>query len=671
MDGALMTKDDQEFMQKARARAKRGRDALDENYRLMDDDIDFLHGNQWDEEDKQLRATDGRPTLTFNKLPSIGDIIVGEQRKMRPSIHVRPAQGDIRRAVQKISNLTGKKDYTLSEVYEGIIRNIEYTSSADMAYDTAFEHGSHWGLGWMRVLSEYSDDISSHFTKEQELRIKRIRNYKSVVCDPDFTEPDGSDMQWAMVFYSMSDDAFDEKWPGKSHTSADIDADQKPMWADGKNVYIAEYYYLKKVSVELCLMSDGQVFEYEKVKPVLDELATQGLTVQDQKTVEMNRCYWSKISGADILEPEQPTVFRYVPVVPVFGKELVVDGTPYYRGFVRHAKDAQRMYNYHRTSFTERTGVVTKIPFIIADKQLKDHENDWGDARTYHHVDGVPPPHRETAISEDVQGGMLAADDVKGTTGMFDPSMGMLSGASSGEQEKVLQSRGDAGNFPFADNLVRSIRHLGRIIIEAIPEIYDTQRIVRLHFPDEKEDFIEINKTVTDTQTGKEFTINDLSVAKFDLVVRPGPTFQTQRQEASEMIGQFIRAVGSGGDPVTAKALAMLYASNSDFPGADEIVDILRKSLPQGLVEEDPDEEPRKQPPPTPGQQADMAKAQADIAQAEAKKKDAEARMAKAEADMLEISERLQNLDANIADQVATAVAGALQQLFGGQQQNQ
>ena len=667
--------EEEQFLVTARKRARIAWDAWSHNFDRMDEDIDFLDGDQWPEDVRKEREEDGRPFLTFNKLPSIVDQVVGDQRQMRPAINVFPAQGDIQQANQQITNVAGSKDYSLAEIYEGIIRNIEYSSSADIAYDTAFEHCAGWGLGYFRILTDYSDDQSF----DQDFQIKRIRNYKSVLLDPDFQEPDGSDAGYGFIFAKMHESEFERRYPGKQKASIDtLDTDQYEIWVDGDYVMIAEYYYLKDHTYTLHQMSDGQVLDDEKVAPVLDELATQGITIVKTRKVEGKKCCWAKISGADILEQEKDTVFRWVPIIPVLGKELVVKGTAYYRGAIRHAKDAQVMYNYSRTADIERTALVPKVPYVLADVQVEGFENDWEDANTtnkayltYKHVTGVPAPMRQSPVTTnpgEAQQSMMASDDIKATTGFFDASLGNQGNEVSGIAIAARQRQGDVGSFAFSDNLVRSIRHAGRILINAVPKLYDTRRLIRLRFPDDSEDFVEINKTIRDEETGEEVLVNDMSVGKFDLVVKSGPSYSTQRVEALDSMSQILQSA-----PQLWNIIGDLLAKNMDWPGADEFAERLKKMVPPEILDEgdqDLPQQPQLPPPPTPGEQADIAKAEAQIATAAATTKKAEADIAGAEADMVghqaelaKIAAELQGMKDNMADQVAGLIAQALQEI--------
>lgn len=640
------TKDKEAFLQTARRRARYAHDAWEHNFREMDEDIDFLHGkDQWP---KQVRDSRGdRPCLTFNKLPAIVDQIVGDQRQMRPAIAVFPAQGDIQGADSKVANYAGNKDYSLAEVYEGIIRNIEYSCNADIAYDTAFSHCAGWGLGYLHVKTAYADDQSFH----QDFQIKRVRNYKSVLLEPDFEEPDGSDCDWGFLFSKIHKDDFGHKYPGKNQASIDVSKDQYEIWADGDFIFVAEYYYLKDHVFELCQLSDGRVIEKEKMDLIGDELADQGVTCIKERKIDGKKCMWAKISADEILD-ERETIFNWIPIVPVLGKELLVRGTPNFRGAIRHSKDAQRMYNYSRSSDIERTALIPKVPYIVEYRQIEGFETQWKQANItnysclqYKHVDGVPKPQREPPVTGnpgEVQQSMQASDDIKATSNMFDSSMGQQSGATSGKQEIALQRKGNLGSFEFSDNMVRSIRQVGRILIAAIPKLYDTERQVRLRFPDDTEDFVTINQTILDEETGQEVLINDLSVGKFDLVVNAGPSYSTQRQEASAAMGEILNA-----NPNLWQVIGDLAAKNMEWPGADEFAKRLKKTIPPEILDE-PKEEGEEEAPPPPSPEEMQAIVQKGVEE-QLSSEENQAKLAKAEADKAKAAADMAEAQAKIA----------------------
>ena len=55
---------------------------------------------------------------------------------------------------------------------------------------------------------------------------------------------------------------------------------------------------------------------------------------------------------------------RFIPIIPVYGDEVIVEGERKLISLTRFAKDAARMYNYWRTASTELVALAPKAPFI-------------------------------------------------------------------------------------------------------------------------------------------------------------------------------------------------------------------------------------------------------------------------------------------------------------------
>ena len=165
----------EEILSEARSRLNTAISAYSETRDDELDDLKFYAGSpdnqwQWPSEVMQTRgAAHGqaaRPTLTINKLPQHVHQVTNEQRANRPGIKVIPADD---RANEEVA-----------DIFNGVIRHIEYISDADVAYDTACEQQVAFGEGYIRLLTEYCDDDSFN----QEIKIGRIRNSFSVYLDP-------------------------------------------------------------------------------------------------------------------------------------------------------------------------------------------------------------------------------------------------------------------------------------------------------------------------------------------------------------------------------------------------------------------------------------------------------------------------------------------------------
>ncbi len=665
------SKDD--MLKEIRERAARAVSHWAHNFDAAQEDVEFLYHQQWPEAVRKEREDEGRPCITLNKLPGFVDQVLGDQRQNRPAISVHPVEADVTGS-GKMPNIAGNSDYSLAEVYEALIRNIEYTSGAEAHYDNAFQHAVEGGFGWLRVLTRYSTDDAF----DLDLCIKSVHNRFAVLMDPEATEPDYSDANWCFISERMNKDEFKKRYPNKSVGDlSDADRGNYGWWTNEDGVRVSEYFYRDPVTRTLLLLSDGRVVWQDEIKPVLDELAEMGITVTRERKVKTYRVKWMKVTAYDILEGPIDWPGSTIPVVPVLGKEAVLGDKTYYRGLIRYGKDAQRMHNYWMTAATERVALAPKAPYVAPAEAIEGYETEWMMANRknqsvlrYNAIPGVDRPSREQPASmpaAELQLAMSASDEMKSTIGLFDASLGAAGNETSGKAILARQRQGDRGTFAYIDNLSRSIRRVGQILIELIPKVYDGDRVLRLRFADGEGDWVQINQMVMDEETQQPVLVNDIAAGKFDVTVKAGPSYQTQRMEAADSLMQFVQAV-----PAAGGVILDLIAKNMDWPGANDIAKRLQKILPPGVLEADEMEEAGIEPPqPSPEQQAAMAKSQADMEQAKADTEKARADIAMAQAKSAEAQYKLAEIEqaalqagpGSIEETVRNIVAEALAEL--------
>ena len=225
-----------------------------------------------------------------------------------------------------------------------------------------------------------------------------------------------------------------------------------------------------------------------------------------------------------------------------------------------------------------------------------------------------------------VQMAALDSEDLKAVTGQFDASLGARSNESSGRAILARQREGDIATYSYIDNLSRAIRFIGEQLVDIIPKVYDTERVVKVLDLEDNEDDVVINRTVMDMQTGDAVLLNDLSAGKYSVAVTVGPSYSTQRMETAEAMLQLSQ------NPLLGPIATYLALKNMDIPGAEEAIDAMRRMLiQQGMIEPN-EEEQAAMSQPNPDQE--MAKQmQAALAQAEVQLKTAQAIKANADAD--------------------------------------
>lgn len=654
----------EERLKLARERAKTAQAGWKHNFDAAREDIVFLAGTQWPEAIRKQREDEGRPCLTLNKLPQYIDQVVGDQLQNRPAIHVHPVEEN---APAQVQNIAGNSDYDLAELYQYFIRNLEYTSNAETHYDRAFQHSIEGGFGWLRVLTCYATDHSF----EQDIKITSIKNRFAVLMDPDCNEPDCSDANYCFVSERMSLKKFQKKYPGKrTGDLGDGELGEFSWWREEEHIRVSEYFYRVPVTRELLLLSDQRHVFLDEVEKVLPQLLQNGIAILRRRKVQTYKVMWEKITAYDVLDGPTEWVGTTIPVTPVLGKEITIGDKTFYRGLIRYAKDPQRMHNFWMTAATERVALAPKAPWTAPAEAIEGFEEEWAAANRenrsvlrYNSLPNGDKPSREqppSMPSAELQVAMTMTDEIKATVGMYDASMGAQGNEQSGRAILARQRQGDRGTFAYVDNLGKAIRRIGQILLEIIPKVYDTERTVRMRFEDETGDYVRINQVLQDGQ-GNEVKINDISVGRFDVTIKTGPSYQTQRMEAAESLMQFVQAMPQAGG-----VIMDLIAKNMDWPGASDIAERLRKILPPGILSATEKEENGiEEPQPTPADQAAMAQAQADMAKAEADTMEAQARMAEAQQKLAEINALAEMQGAGSpAEFVRNLVADALAELI-------
>lgn len=582
---------DSKDIEAARARFKFSADSESDLRTLSLADLEFRAGNQWPASVKNERQMDGRPCLVINRIPQFIRQITNDQRQNRPSI--------------KVSPIDDKGDVETARVLQGLIRHIEYNSGADVAYDTAFDHAVTSGRGFFRIVNEYCDPRGF----EQEIKIKRIPNQFTVYWDPAAREPDGSDAQFCFIAEDLTLDEFKTQYPDAEPASLEefkgIGDDVAKYWAAEGKVRVAEYYYIEHVERNLALLSTGDVVEEDeddqKRAQHEQELAAQGITIAQRRRGKIPVVRWLKMNGRQVLEREDSVFRQWIPVIPVIGEEIDVNGRLILAGVVRNAMDAQRMYNYWVSAETEAIALAPRAPYIGAEGQFEGHEAMWAQANRKNlpflqykpvALNGmvVPPPQRQV-FEAPVQAITLArgqaADDLKATTGIYDAALGARSNENSGVAIQRRNQQSQTSNFHFVDNLTRSLRHAGRIIIEAIPRVYDSARTIRIIGDDTEQSLVHVNQPELPQGATQKQPIMLADAGRYDVAVETGPSYATKRQEAVATMLDLAQKL-----PQLNQAAPDLLVKNLDVPGAQDIAERLKKMLPPQLLDDPKNKQP-------------------------------------------------------------------------------
>jgi hypothetical protein len=552
-------------------------EAESENRNVALDDLKFARlSEQWPEQIRKQREVDGRPILTINKMPAFIRQVVNDSRQNRPQIKVKPVDD--------------KADIDTANVLEGLIRNIERTSKADVAYDTAVDYAVSMGWGYIRVNIDYEYDD----TFDKCLKIERIANPFSVYGDPYSTSMDGSDWNRCWITELKSKEEFKAKW--KNADPVDWESlgydNLKAPWRDSDDILICESWHREETEREIYQLSSGEIVGKQEYEAGRDIFEMAGIVPVNNRTTKAYKITQRIMTGAEILE-ENEWLGQYLPIIPVYGEELNVEGKRYFRSLIHHAKDAQRMFNYWRTTATELVALAPRVPFI-GEEGAFDADPNWLTANSQNHAflqyaRGTNPPMRQPLDGGGAAGAMsealAASDDMKSIIGMYDASLGQRSNETSGRAIMARQREGDVNTFHFVDNLARSIRHVGCVLIDLIPKVYSGQRIIRIIGQDDSEEVAKIGQQEEQGEAPEQEgmiegaeRIYDLGVGRYDVAVDTGPSFTTRREEQAQQMIELIR-----GYPQAAPLIGDLLVKSLDWQNSEEIAERLKAMLPQQI----------------------------------------------------------------------------------------
>ncbi len=555
--------------------------------KLFLEDVKFSNGDsnngfQWPNDIQTNRNREKRPCLTINKTHQHNLQIINDAKQNKAAIKIRPVGNEA--------------TYEAAETFEGIIRHIEYISNASDAYDTAVKFQVEGGIGYWRVVTDYTGDD----TFDQEIFIRRIKDPLSVYLDPDISEIDGSDAMFGFIFTDMKREEAREKYPkfkGMMGQNAIGNADN---WIDDRHVRVAEYYRRVKKEDRLIafkhphtgaqhIMRESEL-PPEIAKPIIDNPENQF------RGIEGFDVEWFLFIGNEIAD-RRVWPGSTIPIVRCIGEETIIDGKIDRKGHTRALKDPQRIYNYWSSSAVEFVALQGKSPFVGPAAAIEGYESYWREANTqnfsilpYKHVDDdgqpIPPPQRAQPpvfAPAYVQGMQVAQNEMMMVSGQYEATFGEKSNERSGKAINERERQGDRATYHFIDNQAIAIRYTGKIILELIPKIYDTPRVVNIMANDGAESKVMIDPSAKQAflqkrqQTQEEATqiILNPKIGKYDVQADVGPAYATRRQEAfnalSQILSQSSELVPLVGD---------LLFKAADFPMAEEVAERLERMVP-------------------------------------------------------------------------------------------
>lgn len=578
----MADKDTKSIVEEARERYELAKSAYSDSRMLAVEDTKFALGDsdngwQWPDNIRRNRVIEQRACLTVNLTAQHCNQIMNNIRQNRPACRVLPASDG--------------SDKKVAEIMSGLIRNIQNDSNADEAHDTAAEHSIYGGEGYWRVITEYESETSFN----QAIRIKAVPNPMLVYIDPTCQELDKSDAEWGFVFEDISLTQCKREYPDVDPASW---VEDTKGWVSEDTVRRAEYFYVEYKKDVLLQLDDGTTILQSDVPDEAKDLIKP--MIVKQRETQRKQWKWCKLLGGEekpLDEKDWPGSF--LPIISVVGKEVNVNGEIVRKGIVRDLKDPARMVNYSYSAAIETVALQNKIPYIAPVEAIEGYEQQWANANNstaaylpYNSVDEggnkiEKPERQQPAVMPSAQVSLLqlSTEQMRGASGQTSANFGIKSEAASGIGIHKLQQQGDMATFHFPDNQVRGLRYEAVILIDLIPKIYDTKRVVRILGLDGKDQQAILDPdAATAYQENDGIDENDIqkifnpSLGEYDVVIDTGPSYMTQRQEAAAALTDL-----AGKDPQLMSLAGDLIMRSYDFPMADQIANRLEKALPPGL----------------------------------------------------------------------------------------
>lgn len=606
--------DDEEVLREARDRFRQGMDWESDFRQAYVDDVRFCNGDadnhwQWPSNiyDSRAGGEAPRPCLTVNKTRQHCLQVVNDARKNKPQV--------------RITAVSDEASKEAADIYEGIVRHIEYISDATTAYDTATEHQVQGGIGWWRIITDYVGNKSF----DQEVRIQRVRDALSILMDPDIQEVDGSDARWAFVTDDVPRDEFETKYPQYKDAIPQIGFGFiDGGWLDEDHVRVAEYYRRSQDKDTLHMMRDGSTLRESELNDPDVKRAVREISIKKREIVE-DRVEWFKIVGGEIVDRDE-WPGKYIPLVRVIGEETVIEGRLERKGHTRALKDPQRIYNYWSSSGVESVALQTKTPWIAAAESIENFQRYWDTANTENHsvlpynarddqAQPLPPPARQDPpqmAQAYIQGMQIAQTEMMLASGQYQTQMGAPSNEQTGKAIQERERIGDTATYHYIDNLATAIRFTGRILIDLIPKVYDSPRILQILQADGSVDRVQLDPRcpkacaqmpashalqpgvspmpaqqggpaqlqvpppTPQQQMAQSVTrIFNPKVGDYAVIAEIGPNYATRRQESYNAFVQIVQAA-----PQLMQVAGDLLFKSADFPMAEDLAERLARMVP-------------------------------------------------------------------------------------------
>jgi len=539
-------------------------------------------GAQWEGTFSEQFAE--KPQLEINKTHLAVLRIINEYRNNRITADFISKTGD---------------DEDLASTCDGLYRADEWDSSAEEAYDNAFEEGVSGGFGAWRVVACEDEDNEEDENEYQRIMFEPIFDAdNSVYFDLNAKKYDKSDAKYCFVITSISKESFEDNY-GEFPSSFPKDTELSQFdWATPDYIYIAEYYVCEYNEEKMFVYSNLQGDEITYNEDELDEeilmtLEATGSKLIEEKKKKVKRVHKYLLCGDRVLEDCGFIAGKHIPIVPFYGKRWYINGLERFSGIVRYVKDVQRLYNMQVSRLAEISALSPVETPVFFDEQIRGHETRWAEAnlKNYPYLTINPITDAMGNIVPSAQIGSKKAPEIPQATAALisltnqdiNDVMGNQQAGEqvipniSGKAIELIQNRLDMQSYIYMSNMAKSVRRCGQIWLSMAREVYiDEARPMRTIGEQENFDIVKLMQPTVDEKTGEIKYKNDIKKASFDIIVNVGPSSSSKRNTTVRNLGAMLQYVS---DPETAQVLQSLMLMNMDGEGIEDARRYFRKRL--------------------------------------------------------------------------------------------
>jgi hypothetical protein len=563
---------------------------------LQDRRFYSIAGAQW--EGPLNDQFENKPKFEVNKVHLAVIRIINEYRNNRITVD--------------FVNKDGVEDDKLADACDGLYRADEQDSSAEEAYDNAFEEAVGGGFGAFRLRTRYEDPEDPE-NERQRIGIEPIYDADtSVFFDLDSKKQDKSDSKrcWVMSSQARQDyiDEYEDdpvSWP-KNQVIGQFD------WQTPDIVYKAEYYEIeeKREDIHLYKMMDGTEKRFcddeleapareedesnpeAEIPTKREELESLGAELVRTKKIRRKRVHKYLMSGSKVLEDMGLIAGSCIPIVPVYGKRWFIDNVERCMGHVRLAKDAQRLKNMQLSKLGEVSALSSVSKPILTPEQVSGHQVMWSEDNVKNYPYLLINPVTDKDGNENTVGPMaytkspeippalgvllqITEEDMKDLLGVQLAAEEVPKNIST-ETANIWQNRVDMQTFIYLSNMAKAVKRAGEIWLSMAKDVLvEEGRILKAVGTSNEVSQIQIMKPVID-KSGAATHENDFSRAKLDVVVEVGPSSSTKRAATVRTLTNMASLTD---DPETKQVLGSMAMMNMEGEGIADVRRYFRRKL--------------------------------------------------------------------------------------------